>query len=71
MVGSSNFDMRSFHQNLEVGLISCDPAIVQALRAVEADYIERSLPLLPDVWPLRSAYVRLFENLMRLTSALQ
>ncbi len=39
MVGSSNFDMRSFHLNLEVSLISYDQALGQALRAVEEDYI--------------------------------
>ena len=71
MVGSSNFDMRSFHLNLEVSLVSYDPAIIEALRAAEEDYIARSLPLLADVWPLRPASVRLFENLIRLTSALQ
>jgi cardiolipin synthase A/B len=71
MVGSSNFDMRSFQLNLEVSLLCYDPTVVAALREVEALYIKRSLPLPPATWAHRPARTRLFENVMRLTSALQ
>ncbi len=71
MVGSSNFDMRSFHLNLEVTLLCYDPQVVAGLRAVEAAYLGRSLALTREEWARRPARYKLFENVMRLTSALQ
>lgn len=71
MVGSSNFDMRSFHLNLEVSMVCYDPSVVAALRKVEAAYLERSIPLTRTEWGRRPQRIRFFENIMRLTSALQ
>jgi cardiolipin synthase A/B len=71
MVGSSNFDMRSFQLNLEISLVCYDPAVVAELRAVEAAYLARSIALTRDDWRGRSRRFKLFENLMRLTAALQ
>jgi cardiolipin synthase len=71
MIGSSNFDMRSFHLNLEVSLVCYERQVVTDLRAVEATYLERSLVLSREQWATRPARVKLFENIMRLTAALQ
>ncbi|PDV98416.1 cardiolipin synthase [Candidatus Chloroploca asiatica] len=71
MVGSSNFDMRSFQLNLEVSMICYDRKVVADLRAIEAKYLERSIMLNRDAWAIRPLYRRLFENIARLTAALQ
>ncbi len=71
MVGSSNFDMRSFQLNLEVSMFCYDPAVVGALREVEKLYFARSKPLTREQWRARPRHVRLFENVTRLTAALQ
>jgi cardiolipin synthase len=72
MVGSSNLDMRSFHLNLEVSVIYYDGAVVARLYdEVVVPYLGRSIPVTPDAWERRPARVKLFENVMRLTSALQ
>ncbi|MBP1467883.1 cardiolipin synthase [Candidatus Chloroploca sp. M-50] len=71
MVGSSNFDMRSFQLNLEVSMVCYDRKVVADLRQIEATYLERSMMLSRDIWAIRPLYRRLFENIARLTAALQ
>jgi cardiolipin synthase len=71
VVGSSNLDMRSLTLNLEITLLAYDPAVVAALRDVEAEYQLRSDPVERTAWRARPLGSRLFENVARLTAALQ
>lgn len=71
VVGSSNMDIRSFQLNLEVTLICYDAEVVTSLQAVSTDYLVHSRPLLLDLWQTRPVMIKLFDNLARLTSALQ
>jgi len=71
VIGSSNLDIRSFQLNLEVTLICYDPSVVADLRQVEARNLSRSNAVNLDEWEARSAKEKLFENISRLTAALQ
>ncbi len=71
VIGSSNLDIRSFQLNLEVTLICYAPSVVADLRQVEAQNLSRSRPVNLDEWDSRSAKEKLFENVSRLTAALQ
>jgi cardiolipin synthase len=71
VIGSSNLDMRSFHLNLEVTLICYDSQVVADLRPIEENYIRKSKQLHLEEWKARSVSNIFFENVARLTSALQ
>jgi cardiolipin synthase len=71
MIGSSNLDIRSFQLNLEVTLVCYDPRVVADLRQIEAGYLLKSKPVKLGEWEARSAGEKLFENVSRLTAALQ
>lgn len=70
-VGSSNMDIRSFLLNMEVTLVSYDPAVVKQLHSVEADYLSRSKKVSIAQWHKRPRRQRLLDNIARLTAALQ
>lgn len=71
VIGSSNLDMRSFHLNLEVTLICYDARVVADLRPIEETYMRKSKQLHLEEWKTRSVGNIFFENVARLTSALQ
>lgn len=71
VIGSSNMDIRSFHLNLEVTLACYDTRVVADLRKIEAEYVRCSRPLELEFWQARPLHLKLFDNLARLTSALQ
>jgi len=71
VIGSSNMDIRSFELNLEVTLVCYDEQVVADLRKIEAEYLRCSLPLYLETWQARSLVTKLFDNVARLTSALQ
>ena len=71
VIGSSNMDIRSFQLNLEITLICYSERVVADLHEVSADYLRHSRPLLLDTWLKRPVLIRLFDDLARLTSALQ
>jgi cardiolipin synthase len=71
VIGSSNMDIRSFQLNLEVTLVCYDTQVVSNLRTIEAEYIRCSRPLHLDTWQARPLLTKFFDNLARLTSALQ
>lgn len=70
-VGSSNLDIRSFLLDLEVTMISYDPAIAEALNKVADKYLAKSTELTLKEWHNRSKVQGLLDNIARLTSALQ
>jgi cardiolipin synthase len=71
VIGSSNLDIRSFQLNLEVTLVCYDASVVEDLRKIEATYIRNSKMVTLGEWKTRSISEKLFENITRLTSALQ
>ncbi len=64
-------DIRSFQLNLEVTLACCDTQVVSDLQKIEAEYLRCSRPLHLEAWQARPLLTKLFDNLARLTSALQ
>ncbi|MBV8096866.1 MAG: hypothetical protein JO110_27195, partial [Acetobacteraceae bacterium] len=71
VIGSSNLDIRSFQLNLEVTLICYGESVVRDLRKVEASNLLRSKPVDLGEWEARSLKEKLYENVSRLTAALQ
>ena len=71
VIGSSNLDMRSFQLNLEVTLNCYASQVVADLQQIEANYIRKSKQVNLGEWKTRSAGKIFFENISRLTSALQ
>ncbi len=71
VIGSSNLDIRSFQLNLEVTLICYDPKVVTDMRKIEAAYLLKSKPVNLAEWETRSVREKFFENISRLTAALQ
>ena len=71
VIGSSNLDIRSFELNLEVTLLCYNTDVVSDLQEITADYLGNSRPLFLDVWRARPILMKIFDNVARLTSALQ
>ena len=71
VIGSSNMDIRSFQLNLEITLVCYSTQVVVDLRKLEVEYLRCSRPLYLEAWQARSIITKLFDNLARLTSALQ
>ena len=71
VIGSSNMDLRSFQLDLEVTLICYDKGVVTDMQAIFADYLRHSTPLRLNEWEARPSRAKFFDNLARLTSALQ
>ena len=71
IIGSSNMDMRSFSLNLEVSVMVRGESIIRELRAIEQSYRENSRELTLDEWVRRPAHMRVFDDLARVTAALQ
>ena len=71
VISSSNMDIRSFELNLEVTLVCYDTHVVADVRKLEEEYLRRSSPLELEAWQARPLHTKLFNNLARLTSALQ
>jgi len=71
VIGSSNMDIRSFILNLEVTLICYAPSVVADLRKVEAVDLSRCNQVTLHEWQSRSTSEKFYENISRLTAALQ
>jgi cardiolipin synthase len=71
VIGSSNMDMRSFQLDLEVTLICYDSEVVAKMEMIFADYLRHARPVRLHEWQTRPLIIKLFDNLARLTSALQ
>ncbi len=71
VIGSSNMDMRSFQLDLEVTLVCYDKRVVAEMRQLFADYLRQARPVNLGEWRTRPLASKLFDNLARLTSALQ
>lgn len=70
-VGSSNMDQRSFNLNFEITLLVLGGEAVAEMNAVVDRYLQESTTLVLEEWKRRPWIGRYFDNVARLTSALQ
>ncbi|MBI1370554.1 MAG: cardiolipin synthase [Planctomycetes bacterium] len=70
LVGSGNFDMRSFYLNFELNMVLYGPEVAAQLRYQQNQYIAKSHLLTQREWGDRPAYRRLFDDCARLLSPL-
>lgn len=70
LVGSANFDIRSFHLNFELNLLLFGPRPTGELRFIQQHYIDQSHPLDLHAWQNRPAWRATVENMARLLSPL-
>ncbi len=71
VIGSSNMDIRSFNLDFEVSMMCTGPSFVAQMREVEDTYRSLSRELTREEWSKRPLSERWFDNVMRLTSAVQ
>lgn len=71
VIGSSNMDQRSFGLNLEISLLVRGADFVAELRKVEDGYRQLSKELTLEEWMKQPLIKVIWDNLARLTSALQ
>jgi len=71
VISSSNMDIRSFQLNLEITIVCYDTQVVADVRRLEEEYLRCARPLQLETWQARPLHTKLFNNLARLTSALQ
>ena len=71
LVGSGNFDIRSFAINFELSLLSYGSQATAALRFLQQEYIEQSEELTAKAWSAeRGRCGRLFDDTAKLFSPL-
>ena len=70
LIGSSNFDIRSFALNFELNLLLYGEEVTRELRQLQQGYIDRSSALTREVWRERSSVQRFIDNVARLFSPL-
>lgn len=70
LIGSSNFDIRSFAINFEINLLFYDNDVTSRLRAQQQRYIAGSILLNAKVWQNRSALQKTAQNIANLLSPL-
>jgi Phosphatidylserine/phosphatidylglycerophosphate/cardiolipin synthases and related enzymes len=71
VIGSSNMDMRSFSLDLEISVMVRGDSFLRELRAIEDANRAMSRELTLDEWLTRPVWVRVLDNLARLTAAVQ
>ncbi|HXR43498.1 MAG TPA: cardiolipin synthase [Pseudolysinimonas sp.] len=71
VIGSSNFDMRSFSLDLEISVMVRGRSFLQRLRTIEDDLRAHSRELTLDEWMARGVVRASLDNLARLTAAVQ
>ncbi|MBN2296705.1 MAG: cardiolipin synthase [Pirellulales bacterium] len=70
LIGSSNFDIRSFAINFEINLLFYDADVTRRLRIEQHQYISDSILLTAKDWRNRSALQRMAQNVAKLLSPL-
>ena len=70
MIGSANFDIRSFNLNFELNLLLYGPAITAKLRFLQQHYIQQSDPLTLASWRRRSHGQVMLDDAAKLLSPL-
>ena len=70
LIGSSNFDIRSFALNFEINMLFYGARMTDELRAHQQRYIAQSTRLTEEEWSRRSAPRQIFQNIAKLLSPL-
>lgn len=70
LIGSANFDARSFALNFEISLFVYDSDFASQLRFLQKHYIQNSTPVNAAQWARRSRLRRFRDNLARLAGPL-
>lgn len=70
LIGSSNFDIRSFAINFEINLLFYDTDVTSRLRAQQHQYIADSIILTSKTWQNRPALQKTAQNIAKLLSPL-
>ncbi len=70
VIGSGNFDMRSFYLNFELNIVLYGARSGGMLRAVQEQYIAQCEPLDPEVLAKRTRFQRMIDNAAGLLSPL-
>ena len=68
LIGSSNFDIRSFEINFELSMLLYGSAVTEQLRNQQLCYLRESRRLRTRQWSRRPATRRLLDNTARLLS---
>jgi len=70
LIGSSNFDIRSFSLNFEISLLFYGSHVTERLRARQERYLGQSTRLTTEAWKGRSRVACAFEDVAKLLSPL-
>jgi len=70
LVGSSNFDIRSFYLNFELNMLLFGPDITSRVREQQERYITESQRLTEEEWDRRPGFKRYAQSVARLLSPL-
>ena len=70
LIGSSNFDVRSFALNAEVSVLICDRTVVAELKRIQDGYLAHCDVVTRDTRRGMPLGQRVLENLARLTDSL-
>ena len=70
LVGTSNFDIRSFALNFEINMVFYEREITEKLKEEQKRYLARSVKLTPETWARYSRIKKIGQNIARLMSPL-
>lgn len=70
LIGSANFDRRSFRLNFELNLLLFDAGAVDDLVEIQERYLEGSRRIDPEEWASRSRFRQIGDDMARLVSPL-
>jgi cardiolipin synthase len=68
LVGSANFDIRSFALNFELNMIFYGGSMARDVRELQETYIQGSQHITPESWSRRSALRKAGQNIAKLFS---
>ncbi len=68
VIGTANFDRRSFFLHSELGLLLYGSDITGQVRAIQNEYMAQSTPLEPFRWKRRSAVKKIRDNIFKILS---
>jgi cardiolipin synthase A/B len=68
LIGSSNFDIRSFTLDFEINLVFYGPEMARLLRREQQRYLRSAVPLRLESWSRRPAIRKLGQNIAKLLS---
>ena len=70
LIGSGNFDIRSFKLNFEINMVFHGPGVTAELRRWQLDYIQYSDSLTAEEWSQRPRIRKVLSNIAKLLSPL-